>query len=59
MPNLSLKEAVLKSGRLLLQGRFDLSFDQLAFPFENLPLRKRLNMVVQGIQVVVYPTNGI
>lgn len=39
--------------RLLLQGRYSLSFDQLEFNLHNLKLSKRLNLLIQGGQLLL------
>ena len=37
--------------QLLFQGRFTLTFDQLNFPMCNLTFRKRLNFLIQVVQM--------
>ncbi|MDY0092628.1 MAG: radical SAM protein [Candidatus Vecturithrix sp.] len=44
---------------LFFQGKYTLSFDQLEFPLRHLPLRKRLNLLVQGLQINIRPGSRI
>lgn len=48
----SFGKAVLTGARLLFYGRHKLTFDQLEFPLYNLSFRKRMNFVIQGIQLM-------
>jgi len=40
------------AARLLFQGSITLSFDQLPFHFHNVPFKKRVNFLTQGIQIM-------
>jgi hypothetical protein len=53
------RNASLAGMRLLLQGKYTLSFDQIEFPIKKLPLRKRLNLVIQGLQLMMRTVNRI
>ena len=49
MKTFSLAKLIRPGLRLLFQGQYTLSFDQLEFPLQHLSLRKRLNLLVQGV----------
>jgi radical SAM protein with 4Fe4S-binding SPASM domain len=55
----SLRNATLNGIRLLLQGRYSLSFDQIEFPMKKLSFRKRMNLVIQGLQLMMRTANRI
>lgn len=46
------RKAIRIGTRLLLRGHYALTFDQLEFPLHSLPFRKRLNSMLQGIQLM-------
>ena len=45
-------ETTRMAARLLLQGKMGLTFDQLPFNFQNVPVKKRLNFLIQGMQLM-------
>ncbi|MBW1767598.1 MAG: radical SAM protein, partial [Deltaproteobacteria bacterium] len=47
-----LSETTRMAARLLFQGRITLTFDQLPFRLHNLPFKKRLNFLIQGMQLM-------
>jgi len=47
-----LSETARMAARLLFQGRITLTFDQLPFRLHNLPFKKRLNFLIQGMQLM-------
>jgi len=49
----SFRNACIAGMRLLLQGKYTLSFDQIDFPIDKLSLRKRLNLAIQGLQLMM------
>jgi radical SAM protein with 4Fe4S-binding SPASM domain len=49
----SLKRAVQIGMQLLCRGEYVLTFDQLKFPLTHLPWRKRVNFILQGMQLMV------
>lgn len=48
-----LAETVRMGVRLLFQGRIELTFDQLCFQQQDVPLKKRLNFLLQGMQLMM------
>jgi radical SAM protein with 4Fe4S-binding SPASM domain len=55
----SLKKAVQIGMHLLCRGKYTLTFDQLKFPLTDLTWRKRLNFILQGMQLMVRSVNRI
>jgi len=45
-----IKSAKMAAG-LLFQGRVTLTFDQILFHYRDVPLKKRINFIIQGIQL--------
>ena len=52
-------QAAQDGARLLFRGQYSLSFDQLEFPRRNIPLRKRINHLIQGVQLLSRTAYGI
>jgi radical SAM protein with 4Fe4S-binding SPASM domain len=52
-------QAVRAGARLLFQGHYILSFDQLDFHQYNIPLRKRINHLIQGGKLLARADQGI
>ncbi len=55
----SLSDATRIGTQLLVRGYVSLTFDQLEFHLRNLPLRKRLNLLVQGANIITRPIHRI
>jgi radical SAM protein with 4Fe4S-binding SPASM domain len=55
----SYHKAAKIGAQLLFQGRYTLTFDQLDFHLNELPLSKRLNLLIQGAQVMVRSAHRI
>lgn len=55
----SIGETIRKGARLLLQGRVTLTFDQLEFHQHDIPFLKRLNFLIQGIQLMLRSVHRI
>ncbi|HJX30749.1 MAG TPA: radical SAM protein [Thermodesulfobacteriota bacterium] len=53
----SLRRAVQIGTKLFSRGDYTLTFDQLEFPLRNLPFRKRLNFLIQGMQWLMRPVH--
>ncbi len=47
-----LNKTVRMGFRLLLQGRVSLTFDQLQFHYRDVPIKKRINFLIQGIKLM-------
>ena len=47
-----LSETARMAARLLFQGSITLTFDQLPFRLHNVPFKKRLNFLIQGMQLM-------
>jgi hypothetical protein len=52
-------KTVRTGARLLFQGHYTLSFDQLEFRQRNIPLRKRVNHFIQGVQLLSRISHGV
>lgn len=55
----SYHKAAKIGAQLLFQGRYTLTFDQLDFHLNELPLSKRLNLLIQGAQLMVRSAHRI
>lgn len=50
-----MKKSVGDGLRLLFKGQYTLTFDQIDFPIRDIPLRKRLNLILQYLQFRTRP----
>jgi radical SAM protein with 4Fe4S-binding SPASM domain len=53
MDRISYRKAFLDAVTLLLRGNYTMKFDQLDFHLKNLSFRKRFNLFVQGVQMMM------
>lgn len=59
MEKLPIKNPFKNVMKLLLRGQFLLSFDQLEFCVTDLHIRKRLNLIAQGVQMTLQSVNRV
>jgi radical SAM protein with 4Fe4S-binding SPASM domain len=50
-------ETLQKGAKLLFQGSFDMTFDHLPFHQHNMPFKKRINLLIQGMQLMKRSVN--
>jgi radical SAM protein with 4Fe4S-binding SPASM domain len=55
----TLSQAVRTAVRLLFKGRYTLTFDQLEFHQDNIPFQKRINHLLQGVQLLTRTVHRI
>lgn len=55
----SLRGAARIGTQLLFRGRYPLTFDQLEFHLHSLPFRKRINFLIQGLQLMMRSVHRI